>query len=214
MRQSSVVFESKDAMLEGVIASPEGASGPFPGVVVCHPHPLFGGTMDNNVVMAMCQALVEEGFATLRFNFRGVGRSEGSFTEGEKEREDVRAALGLLREWPGVNKKRIGLAGYSFGASMVLTGLSRYKAAKAFVLVSPPLGSLDNLDVGKDKRAKLFILGERDRLVPYPSLKEKIDSFNSTAELHLVPGADHSWRNYEREAAEQTASFFVGTLYG
>ena len=111
MRQSSIAFDTKVLTLEGVVASPVGASGSLPGVVVCHPHPLFGGSMDNPLVLGVCQALVDEDFVALRFNFRGVGKSEGSFTGGEKEPEDVRAALGLLEQWPGVNRRAPGAGG-------------------------------------------------------------------------------------------------------
>ena len=212
MRQSSISFKSKGVALEGVIAAPHGLSGALPGVVVCHPHPLFGGDMNNGVVLAVSQGLVGEGFVALRFNFRGVGSSEGSFTKGEEEPEDVGAALELLRQWPGVNRQRVGLAGYSFGASMVLSRLSRYKGAKALALISPPLTALDHQSISKDKRPKFFLVGERDALVPYGSLREKTDSFHQSVELRAVPGADHSWRGYEVEAAERVSRFFAGTL--
>ena len=228
MRQSAIDFKSRGVALEGVVASPEGlpegSSGVpkgFPGVVVCHPHPLFGGDMDNGFVVTVCRALVEEGFVTLRFNFRGVGKSEGTFTkgpkgargtEGEDEQADVVGVLAVLRAWPGVNRGRVGLAGYSFGASVVLAGISLYKAARAFVLISPTLTAMDHNGVGGDTRPKVFIVGDRDRLVPYTSLKERVDSLKTPAGLQVVPGADHSWRGYETEAAEQAARFFVGAL--
>ena len=213
MRQSSIAFDSKGVDLEGIVSSPQGLSGGLPGVVVCHPHPLFGGDMDNSLVVSICKALVDQGFATLRFNFRGVGNSEGHFTKGEKEREDVRFALEFLRQWPGVNKGRLGLVGYSFGASMVLSGLSSFKASKAFALVSPPLSALQNSGVATDKRPKLILVGDRDRLVPYTSLKEVADSHPPSLTLEIVQGADHAWRGYEGEVADQVAKFFVGTLY-
>ena len=212
MRQTAVAFKSKGLTLEGVIAFPQGLTGPFPGVVVCHPHPLFGGNMDNGLVQEVCSALVREGFGTFRFNFRGVGNSEGSFTKGEKEPEDVNAALSLMRNWPDIDKRRFGLVGYSFGASMVLNGISMYKAAKALALISPPLTSLDHPKIGSDKRPKLFIVGDRDRLIPHSDLKAKVDSLPTPADLSIVPGADHSWRNHEAEAAYRTARFLVGTL--
>lgn len=214
MRQSAVAFNSKGYLLEGVIASPQGTLGSLPGVVVCHPHPMFGGSMDNAVVLGMCQSLVQEGFVAFRFNFRGIGKSEGSFTNGEKEPEDVRAALGMLRDWPGVNRRKVGLAGYSFGASMLLTGISKYKGAAAFVLVSPPLRSLDNPGVGKDRRPKLLLAGGRDRLAPYDALKNKAGALGGAVDLTLVQGADHSWRGHEAEAGEMTARFFAGALLG
>ena len=212
MRQTAVAFKSKGLTLEGVIAFPQGLSGPFPGVVVCHPHPLFGGNMDNSLVQEVCSALVREGFGTLRFNFRGVGNSEGSFTKGENEPEDVNAALSLMRNWPDIDKRRFGLVGYSFGAAMVLNDISRYKTARALALISPPLTSLDHPKIENDKRPKLFIVGDRDRLVPHSALKAKVDSLSNPADLNIVPGADHSWRNYEAEAAHRTARFLVGAL--
>ena len=237
MRQTAVAFKSKGLTLEGVIAFPQGLTGPFPGAVVCHPHPLFGGNMDNGLVQEVCSALVREGFGTFRFNFRGVGNSEGAFTKGEKEPEDVNAALSLLRirlraaftkgekepedvnaalslmrNWPDIDKRRFGLVGYSFGASMVLNSISKYKAAKALALISPPLTSLDHPKIESDKRPKLFIVGDRDRLVPHSALKAKVESLPTPVDLSIVPGADHSWRNYEAEAAHLTVRFLVGAL--
>ena len=201
-------------MLEGVVATPQDVTGSVPGVVVCHPHPLFGGDMSNGVILAVCQALVKEGFAALRFNFRGVGNSEGSFSKGEEEKEDVRAALGVIQAWPGVDKSRVGLAGYSFGASMVLSGLSRYKAAKALVLIAPPIVALGDPAIGRDKRPKLFIVGDKDSLVPHNTLKEKVGSYQRPPEVSLVPGADHSWRGHEGEVSQHAVNFLVGVLNG
>ena len=214
MRQSAIGFKSKGLMLEGVMASPHGVAGSLPGVVVCHPHPLFGGNMDNAVVLGLCQALAREGFVTLRFNFRGIGKSEGEFTKGEKEQEDVKAALGLLREWPGANRRKIGLAGYSFGAAMVLAGLSRYKGAGALMLVSPPPSAFDAPKLGKDGRPKLVVTGDRDRLSPYDSIADKARALGGDVQVSLVPGADHSWRGHEAEAGDLAANFFAGALAG
>ena len=77
MRQSAVSFEADGLTFEGVVAQPDEGTGPWPGVVICHPHPLHGGNMDNNVVLALALGLAQEGFVTLRFNFRGVGGSQG-----------------------------------------------------------------------------------------------------------------------------------------
>jgi alpha/beta superfamily hydrolase len=214
MRQSAVAFKSKGLMLEGVLASPHGVVGSLPGVVVCHPHPLFGGNMDNALVLGLCQSLVREGFVTFRFNFRGVGKSEGEFTKGEKEHEDVKAALGLMRDWPGVNRRKVGLAGYSFGAAMVLTGLSRYKGAGALALVSPPPSAFDGRKLGRDGRPKLLVTGDRDRLAPYDSIADRARVLGGNVQLSLVPGADHSWRGHEAEAGDLAAKFFAGALAG
>ena len=97
MRQSAVSFKAKGLNFEGIVATPDDVSGPIPGVVICHPHPLFGGNMDNNVVIAVSFSLVEQGFATIRFNFRGVGNSDGEHTKGEQEYQEVLGPLSCSR---------------------------------------------------------------------------------------------------------------------
>ena len=99
----------------GSLAPLKGLPVLFPGVVVCHPHPLCGGDMNNSLVLEVCRALVDDGLVTFRFNFRGVGDSGGTFTKGEEEHEDVREALHLLKGWLNVNGGRLGLVGYFFG---------------------------------------------------------------------------------------------------
>ena len=212
MRQSAVSFKNKSIALEGVVSTPDDLSKPYPGVVVCHPHPLFGGDMNNLVVMIICSALVEKGFATLRFNFRGVGNSQGSRTKGEKEPEDVRSALDFLSHWPGVDRRRLGLAGYSFGASTVLSGLDGYNGVRAFAFISPPLRTMKSSRVPKEKRAMLVIVGDRDKLVQASLLREATDTLPLPAEFHLVPEADHSWRGHEVEVGHEVAQFFARRL--
>ena len=214
MRQSSVAFHSKNLTLQGVVASPTEVSSAAPGIVVCHSHPVFGGDMNNGLVLEMCRTLVERGFVTLRFDFRGVGDSEGEFTKGEKEVEDVASALDVLRHWPGVKRNCLGVAGYSFGASMILSGMARYKSARAFALVSPPLGALKHLKSRRDKRPMLFVTGEKDLIVPYPAFKSSVATLDGHIELEAVPGADHSWRGFEADGARVVARFFAGSLGG
>ena len=101
MRQTAIAFKSGKLTLEGVLTIPQELSGPFGALVVCHPLPSLGGDMDVPVVTAVCRAADRQGLATLRFNFRGVGDSEGEFDSGVGEQEDVRAALDVLRRWAG-----------------------------------------------------------------------------------------------------------------
>ena len=213
MRQTAISVKSKGAELEGILASPQGLVGTCPGVVVCHPHPHLGGSMDSPVVTALCQELVGQGFVSFRFNFRGVGGSEGVFTNGDLEQEDVRAALGFLRHWPQVDRGRVGLAGISFGAAMILSGISSYKAGKSFVLVSPSMASVDRPALLKDRRSKLVLVGDQDKLVPHDVLKDKVELMGPASQFSLVPGAAHSWRGYESHAAEVATRFFAATLY-
>ncbi len=95
MKQTRVSFVSGGLVLEGMLAVPEG-TGPFPAVIVCHPHPLYGGSMDNNVVNSISETLVQASLVSLKFNFRGVGGSQGEFGQGIGEQEYVEAAISFL----------------------------------------------------------------------------------------------------------------------
>jgi len=109
MKQTRVSFPSGELSLEGISVIPEGA-GPFPAVIVCHPHPLYGGNMDNNVVSSLCETLTQASLASFKFNFRGVGGSQGEFGQGIGEQEDVAAAISFISTVKRVDSKRIGLA--------------------------------------------------------------------------------------------------------
>ena len=212
MRQSAVMFKAKGLNFEGVVATPEGIGGPFPGVVICHPHPLFGGNMDNNVVLAVSFALVEQGFATLRFNFRGVGNSQGEHTKGELEHREVQGALDFLRAWREVDGGVIGLVGYSFGTSGILRSAAVQKKPKAFAFISPPLHALENSTLKKDKRPKLIISGDRDKLIQSEELQPALDSFSHQPALQIVEGADHFWKGKENQLVQRVARFFAESL--
>ncbi len=209
VRQTSIGFKSKGLDLEGVISIPDGLPPLFMGTVVCHPHPLFGGSMDNVVVTAICQALNQRGIVSLRFNFRGVGDSEGSFSNGKEEQEDLKAALDVLKNWPGIDKSRLAIAGYSFGASVMLSGLPKYKDARALAFVSPPISAVKGSAAHKDKRPKLFLAGDRDKIAPPSQLEEALQEVSPPMEYHTLPGADHSLRGHESEVAEMVAEFLA-----
>ncbi len=208
MRQSAVSFKTKGLTFEGVMAQPEGELSGMPGVVICHPHPLYGGNMDNNVVMAVSFGLVERGFATLRFNFRGVGNSEGEHTKGEQESQEVLAALDLMKAWPGVDSKRIGLAGYSFGSGVVLNNAPLHKKAKAFALISPSLQALENSPLKKDKQPAFIITGDQDKLAQSGQMDSVLATFSQRPDIHVVAGADHFWGGYENQMVPEVCRHF------
>ena len=208
MRQSAVSFNVKDLSFEGVVAQPDEHNGSMPGVVICHPHPLYGGNMDNNVVLTLSFALAQEGFVTLRFNFRGVGNSQGQYTQGESEYQEVLGALDLMKEWPGVDGGKLGLAGYSFGASVILGSDSLQKKAKALALVSPSLRALETTPLKKHKRPTMVITGDRDNLVQPQQLQSCLDSFAHPPSCHIVAGADHFWGGHEDEISTPVEQFF------
>ena len=212
MRQTAIGFKSEKLSLEGILTTPQGVSEPYPALLVCHPHPVLGGDMDNPVVMAICHAVDEQGFATLRFNFRGVGDSEGEFSNGPGEQKDLGTALNVLRRWPGMNRKQITLVGYSFGASAVLGGLRHYKAARSLVLIAPPISSVRNSRIASDKRPKLFLVGQQDRVCPPVELQSALDAVQQPLQFSEIPAADHSMSAHEHEVAEKVVAFAMESL--
>lgn len=212
MRQSAVSFKAKGLNFEGIVATPDVEGGSVPGIVICHPHPLFGGNMDNNVVLALSFTLVEQGFATIRFNFRGVGNSEGEHSKGENEHQEVLSAFELMKAWKGVDGKKLGLVGYSFGTGVILGSKEVQKSAKSIALVSPNIRALSNTPLKKAKTPTIIITGGRDKLVEAENLKENLDAFAQAPRFEVVKEADHFWGGMERQAARPVAEFFAENL--
>ena len=208
MRQTAVTFETNSLKFEGVVAQPDDLAGPVPGVVICHPGPLNGGNMDNNVVLAVSVALVDEGFATLRFNFRGVGNSQGEHTKGELEHQEALGAMEFLGKWPGVDGNNLGLAGYSFGTGIILCNPSLQERAKVYALISPSIARLEESSLRSNQRPKLVISGDQDRLIQSPQLKPVLESFAQPFSCEFIPGADHYWVGQEEKMAGRVSQFF------
>lgn len=213
MRQTKIDFHtSKKLSLEGVFTLPEGLSSPPPGVVVCHPHPALGGDMEHPLVTAICRAAGREGIGSLRFNFRGVGDSEGEFTNGEKEPEDIRAALQILKLLIGRDAGRLAVAGYSFGAAALLDGLRMCRSARALVMIAPPLSALKRSSIAGDGRPKLFVAGQRDRVAPSVDVQAALDGFEPPFEFEEIPEAGHDLSGHEEAVAERVAGFLLASL--
>ena len=183
---------SDGAVLEARLAV---APSPVAGLVVCHPHPLYGGDMDNPVVVRIAEVCADRGFATLRFNFRGVGGSTGRHGGGKDEELDVEAALACLRDVLG-GTRPLGLAGYSFGATVA----ARAAAARALTepvtalaLVAPPLavaGEQAFLALAPLARLILIVAGSQDEYCPRPAL-EALGRGLPQATLRVIDGANH-----------------------
>ena len=212
MRQAAIDFNSKRLKLEGVLSTPTEAGPYLPAVAVCHSHPMLGGDMNSPIVTAVCRAASDQGFATLRFNFRGVGESEGEFTNGEDEHNDVKSALNVLSRWPGVDRKRIAAVGYSAGASILLDGIRHIKRASSIVLIAPTLAALRSKRFIKDKRPRLVIAGSDDRVAPSLQIQNILDECRGPVQFREIRGADHSMRGHEAEVASVVAEFLAQNL--
>lgn len=161
--------------------------------------------MGNNVVVALCQALAESGMAALRFNFRGVGGSGGSYGAGAGERQDAQAALDFLAHLPEVDAGRLGLAGYSFGALVALGAAD--ERVLGLAAVSPPAGGLDPAS-SRVPVPTLLISGDQDDIAPVGRLPEIAERLGQACEVQSVTGADHFWWGHEEALATAVLEFF------
>jgi alpha/beta superfamily hydrolase len=187
-------------LLEGMLHMPDG-SGPFPGAVVCHPHPLMGGTMDNAIVVAVCHVLAARGWAALRFNFRGAGASEGHFDEGRGERNDVAGAVTFLRTRAKLDPNQVAIVGYSFGAEVGLRHAARDTQVGWLVGIALVQENYDDPFLDADTRPKLFIVGERDPWAPTEELRAYVARLSPPKTLHILPHTDHFFAGCEAEVA-------------
>jgi len=180
--------------LEGLFQAPPG---PARGAaLVLHPHPLYGGSMRNNVVEALRQAALAAGWAALRFNFRGVGGSTGQHDQGRGERDDALAAAAWLRsQAPGP----LALMGYSFGARVATQAAAGLDGLAAGVLAAPAL-VLGNLGAWPENGGRLLILaGDRDQFTSLPGLADYAAGLGARAQLMTLKGADHFLNGWESE---------------
>ncbi|MCF8061556.1 MAG: alpha/beta fold hydrolase [Deltaproteobacteria bacterium] len=182
--EEAVRISAGSLSLEGLLGRRPGGK----GVVVTHPHPLYGGDMHNNVVQALVDAYARAGFTTLRFNFRGTGGSEGRFENGEGEMDDVRHAATLLA---ASGSSAIHLAGYSFGTWVNARALNRMPEIRDVVMVSPPVDFMDFSFLGLEPRIGLVVTGERDEIAGASHLAELVPRWNPEAAFRVIPGADH-----------------------
>ena len=209
MNALKVTFPSGALTLEGVLTLPHEARPPVrPAVVIAHPHPLYGGDMHNGVVTALAQKLYGLGVPTLRFNFRGVGLSEGSHDDGRGELEDLKAAVSFISAADGINPEKIALAGYSFGAEMVIRLGVQSPRPTPLVAVSPAVSSVAGKLWQSIPGPKLVICGDSDAFLPVERLMTAIPE----TERHIIPGEDHFWFRKLGEMADVASDFFARHL--
>jgi hypothetical protein len=211
MKPRHIIFPCGGIKLEGLYFGAE-AQGPVPAAVVCHPHPLHGGSMHNNVTYALADALVKSGIAALLFNFRGVGRSQGSYGGGIAEQEDIGAAIDWLQGQQNVDRERLGLAGYSFGGGVALPVACADERVRCIALISPYFES-SPMALLRDCRKPRFIMGGGSDDMVIPSVIEQYGrEVAGPGKCEIVKGADHFWGGYEGQMADRVAGFFNSSL--
>lgn len=200
--EKTATFISDRLEIEGRLA----AGDLHKGVVITHPHPLYGGDMHNNVVAAVGRAYQKIGSTTLKFNFRGVGGSQGNYSDGIGEQEDVRAAVAYLAD---IGIRQIDLAGYSFGAWVNALAVNDGLKVDNLIMVSPPVAFIDFKSISDLSSLKLIITGSRDDIAPADKVEKLYPAWNPTAEFEVISGADHFYGGYQDKLEAVLADFLT-----
>lgn len=203
MAEEPVFFMSGTLQIQGLLQTKPGDK----GVVITHPHPLYGGSMHNNVVESLVHAYQQAGYATLRFNFRGVGSSQGEYDHGQGEQEDVKTALHYLAEQ---GKNVVDLAGYSFGAWVNALARPEGDIVHRMVMVSPPVAFLDFGPPQSIPQLRLVVAGSRDEIAPPELIQTILPNWNSSARLEIIEGADHFYGAYTEKLESILTDYLAG----
>ncbi len=210
---AEVIFNGPDGRLEGRYHQSKKPDAPI--AIVLHPHPLHGGNMNNRVVFIMFNNFVERGFSVLRFNFRGVGRSQGAFDNGVGELSDAAYAFDWMQQFNS-NSPFCWIGGYSFGALISMQLMMRRPEIEGFVSISPPAGTEDFSFLAPCPSSGLIIHGDKDTHVPLDAVKklaQKLDGQkNISINLSIVKGADHFYKDNMDNLSKEVASYLDNSL--
>jgi len=198
--EEKVAFYSGKLQLEGFFDLQSNEK----GVIVTHPHPLYGGDMSNMVVELIIATFRSKGFSTLRFNFRGVGGSQGYYSDGVGEARDVCAAAEYLKA-----KKilKVSLAGYSFGAYVNALVKCENMEFEKMVMVSPPVAFMDFKTVQTIDNLRLVVSGSHDEIAPPEQIKKFIPLWNPSADFEIIDGADHFYWDHFKKLDKVLSSY-------
>ncbi|MDR0677502.1 MAG: alpha/beta hydrolase [Holosporaceae bacterium] len=170
-----------------------------PLVMVLHPNPLQGGTMNNRVTVTLYNAFIENGFSAIRFNFRGVGKSEGTYDKGEGELTDTAAVLDWIRSINNGSRK-LWVAGFSFGALIGMQLLMRRPEISGFVSVCPPANLYDFSFLAPCPVSGMIINGQDDVICPTENVNKLVEKLNNqkgiSIDYRVIPNCDHSFKNH------------------
>jgi uncharacterized protein len=187
-RLGKLLLPGPAGQLEVITTSPETPRHPPVIAVICHPHPLFGGTLHNKVIYTLARSFNSMGLASVRFNFRGVGLSQGEYDKGIGETDDLFAVLNWLKE--SCPESDIWLAGFSFGA-YVAARAAKVWPAKQLICVAPPIENFPFKELPPFPCPWILIQGDEDEVVSPTAVFTWVDSLAQPPELIKIQGADH-----------------------
>ena len=208
-----IIINGPEGRLEGRYR--QGPRHDAPVAIILHPHPLHGGNMNNKVVYSMYQTFAVRGFSVLRFNFRGVGRSEGKYDAGIGELSDAAYAFDWMQQY-NPNAPTCWIAGYSFGALIAMQLMMRRPEISGFIAVSPPANTEDFSFLAPCPSSGIIIHGESDEAVPVAAaqrLAQKLtNQKNITVEFHPIKGADHFYTERMDQLEKAVESYLDAAL--
>src|SRR5215471_18268688 len=192
-----VIMNGPEGRLEGRYQHGDGPNAPI--ALMLHPHPQHGGTMNNKVIYTLYHAFADRGFSVLRFNFRGVGRSQGRFDRGEGELSDAASALDWLQTY-NPNAPACWIAGFSFGAWIGMQLLMRRPEISGFISVAPPANIYDFSFLAPCPSSGLVVQGDRDDVVPHESVAKLVQKLSNQRDIKLdyriLKGATHFFNEH------------------
>jgi alpha/beta superfamily hydrolase len=198
-------FEGPAGQIEAILKEPD--RGVTRAAIVCHPHPLFGGTMHNKVVFRIARAFQDAGFAVLRFNFRGAGQSQGEHDQGRGEQDDLRAAMSFVEEkYP---EAELWVAGFSFGSAVLLRSAACDDRVRAIVAAGVPVSRYDFSDIARCNKPKLFVQGSLDEFGSAADLEKLFAALDEPKQLRLIEGADHFFEGHLIELSQVIRDFLA-----
>lgn len=210
-----VIFNGPSGRLEGRYHPAKQRSAPI--AIVLHPHPQFGGTMNNQIVYNLHYMFAERGFSVLRFNFRGIGRSQGSFDHGVGELSDAAAALDWL-QLNNPDSRGCWIAGFSFGAWIGMQLLMRRPEVEGFISIAPPANLHDFSFLAPCPSSGLIIHGDADRVVPAKDIQGLVDKLKTqkgiVIEQQILDGGNHFFEDHQEVLIESCADYLDRRLRG
>jgi uncharacterized protein len=195
-----IIFPGTDGRLEGRFQP--GTRPRAPLALILHPHPQGGGTMNNRIVQALYNSFAKRGFATMRFNFRGVGRSQGVFDNGIGELSDATAALDWMQQ-TNPEAQTVWVAGFSFGAWIGMQLLMRRPEIKGFISIAPPANMYDFGFLAPCPSSGLIVQGLSDEVVTAAAVQKLVDKLKTQRHIvidhEVIPDANHFFENEMEE---------------
>jgi len=203
-----VIFNGPEGRLEGRYHPSKRAQAPL--ALLLHPHPQHGGTMNNKIIYQLYQTFARRGFSTLRFNFRGVGRSKGVFDNGQGELSDAASALDWMQT-QNPSTSTCWIAGFSFGAWVAMQLMMRRPEIEGFISIAPPASQHDFSFLAPCPASGMILHGDKDEVIPQSSvykLAQKLQKQkNIKIDYRIIEGSDHFFLNHLKPLGEHVEEY-------